>query len=77
MSIQERQTLATQYMTRLGFAKEYKVPYSVVADRVRRGQITLQFVDDRVMINVAEALKACERRPRGTQNKAKVVTLFD
>jgi hypothetical protein len=73
MSIQDGQSFTNRYMTRLAFAKEYKIPYTIVTDRVRRGEIALHFVDERVMINVAEALKACERKPRN--NRARVVTL--
>jgi hypothetical protein len=77
MTIHDLQTFSTQYMTRLAFSKEHKIPYSVVSDRVRRGEIELHFVDERVMINVAEALKACERKPRGgTRPKVVTVDLF-
>jgi hypothetical protein len=70
MSIQEQQTTSNKFMTRLAFAYEYKIPYSIVTDRVRRGEIALHFVDNKVQINVDEALVACERkRPK----KAEVV----
>ena len=62
MSVQDLHTLANKFMTRLAFAYEYKVPYSVVMDRVRRGELALHFVDSKVQINVEEALKACERK---------------
>ena len=75
MSFQKLHTYANQFMTRLAFAKEHNIPYTVVTDRVRRGEITRHLNDGRVMISVAEALKACERRPRGTKNKAKIVTV--
>jgi hypothetical protein len=65
MTIQDLHTRAnehTPFMTRLAFAYEYKVPYSVVMDRVRRGELALHFVDNKVQINVEEALKACVRK---------------
>lgn len=68
MSLSEAQTPANEnklFMTRLAFAYEYKIPYSLVSDRVRRGEITLHFVDNKVQIEVEEALRACVRkRPR-------------
>jgi hypothetical protein len=75
--VQDVQSLTNQYMTRLAFAKEYKIPYTIVTDRVRRGEIALHFVDERVMINVAEALKACERKPRNSRAKVVTLSLFD
>jgi hypothetical protein len=62
MSAQDLQSLANQFMTRLAFAYEYKIRYSIVMDRVRRGELALHFVDDKVQINVEEALKACVRK---------------
>jgi hypothetical protein len=73
MSIPESQLSTNQFMTRLAFAYEYKIPYSIVVDRVRRGELALHYVDGRVMINIEKALKACERkRP---SHRAKVVTV--
>jgi hypothetical protein len=77
MSIQELQTVTNQhktFMTRLAFSYEYRIPYSVVTDRVRRGEIALHFVDNKVQINVEEALKACERKRPGPPKS--VVDLF-
>jgi hypothetical protein len=66
-----RETEHKPFMTRLAFAYEYKVPYSVVMDRVRRGELALHFVDNKVQINVEEALKACVRK---RQPKSAVTT---
>jgi hypothetical protein len=52
----------SKFMTRLAFAYEYKIPYAIVMDRARRGELALHFVDGKVQINVEEALKACERK---------------
>jgi hypothetical protein len=68
MSIQELHTVSDQhkkFMTRLAFAYEYRIPYSVVTDRVRKGEIALHFVDNKVQIEVEEALRACVRRKTG------------
>lgn len=54
-----------EFMTRLDFAYKHKIPYSIVTDRIRRGEIALHFVDNKVQINVEEALKACVRRRPG------------
>lgn len=51
-----------KFMTRLAFAYEYKIPYTIVMDRVRRGELAVHFVDNNVQIDVEEALKACERK---------------
>jgi hypothetical protein len=73
MSIQDLQPYASEnktFMTRLAFAYEYKIPYSIVSDRIRRGEIALHFVNNKVQINVEEALKACERkRPKKVETK--------
>jgi hypothetical protein len=68
MSTQELHPLANEhktFMTRLAFAYEYRIPYSVVTDRVRKGEIALHFVDNKVQIEVEEALRACVRRKTG------------
>lgn len=65
-----------KFMTRLAFAYEYKIPYSTVVDRVRKGHIELYFVDNKVQINVEEALKACERRRPDPAPKAVRDDLF-
>jgi hypothetical protein len=70
MSIQELPTSAKPFLTRLQFAYEYKVPYSIVMDRVRRGELALHFVDNKVQVSVEEALKACERKLPGPQKSA-------
>jgi hypothetical protein len=61
MRLPELQHVPSKFMTRLAFAYEYKIPYSIVTDRVRRGAIALHFVDNKVQIDVEEALKACVR----------------
>jgi hypothetical protein len=61
MTIKELQS-TNKFMTRLAFAYEYKIPYSIVMDRARRGELSLHFIDGKVQINVEEALKACERK---------------
>ena len=60
--IQELSDNPNKFRTRLAFAYEYKIPYAIVMDRVRRGELALHFVDGKVQINVEEALKACERK---------------
>jgi hypothetical protein len=72
--MQEIKAYENQFMTRFAFGKEHNVPGTVIADRVRRGEIALHLIDGRVMINVAEALKACVRRPRHYY-KPKIVTV--
>jgi hypothetical protein len=62
MSVHNLQTLANKFMTRLAFSYEYRIPYSIVVDRVRRGELSVHFIDGKVQINVEEALKACERK---------------
>jgi hypothetical protein len=62
MSVQPLQNSANKFMTRLAFSYEYKIPYSIVMDRVRRGELSVHLVDGKVQINVEEALKACERK---------------
>jgi hypothetical protein len=62
MSVQDLPNSAKKFLTRLAFAYEYKVPYAVVMDRVRRGELALHFVDNKVQIEVEEALKACVRK---------------
>ena len=66
MSAQPIESLANKFMTRPDFSLEYKIPYSTVTDRVRKGEIALHFIDNKVQINVDEALKACvlQRRSR-------------
>jgi hypothetical protein len=69
MSATELQTPANEhkkFMTRLAFSYEYKIPYTIVMDRVRRGELAVHFVDSKVQIDVEEALKACvrKRQPR-------------
>jgi predicted kinase len=62
MSIQDlrdMQTLANEFRTRRDFSYEFNVPYSTLNDRVRRGEVTLHFIDNKVQVNVEEALKAC------------------
>jgi hypothetical protein len=59
MSIQETQSLANKFMTRPDFTHEYRIPYTTVTDRIRRGMIALHFINNKVQINVEEALKAC------------------
>ena len=79
MSVQELHILANghkQFMTRLAFSYEYRIPYSVITDRVRRGELALHFVDNKVQINVEEALKACERKRPGPPPKSSPVDLF-
>lgn len=56
------QTAAHKFMTRTDFAYEFRIPYSIVSDRIRRGEIALHFIDNKVQINVEEALKACVRK---------------
>ena len=54
-----------KYMTKLAFAYEFNIPYSTLADRIRRGEIPLHFIDNKIQINVTEALKACKsKRPQ-------------
>jgi hypothetical protein len=62
MSVQPLQNSANKFMTRLAFSYEYKIPYSIVMDRVRRGELSVHLVDGKVQINVEESLKACERK---------------
>jgi hypothetical protein len=57
--LQDVQTLANHFRTRRDFAFEFNVPYSTLNDRVRRGDVKLHFIDNKVQINVEEALKAC------------------
>lgn len=73
MSLSQLDTYTNQYMTRLAFAQEHMIPYTTVCDRVRRGEIALHLIDGRVMINVAEAIRACVRKPK--YNKARIVTV--
>jgi hypothetical protein len=42
--------------------------YSVVADRVRRGEIALHFIGNKIQIEVEEALKACESKIKKKSN---------
>jgi hypothetical protein len=65
-----------EFMTRIDFAYEHKIPYSIVTDRIRRREIALHFVDNKVQINVDEALKACVRRRSGPVAKAISEDLF-
>jgi hypothetical protein len=60
------QGVANKFMTRMDFSLEYKIPYSTVSDRVRKGMIALHFIDNKVQIDVEEALRACTptRGPR-------------
>jgi hypothetical protein len=69
MNAQTMRTNAKQFMTRLAFSYEYKIPYSIVMDRVRKGELALHFVDGKVQINVEEGLSACQRKrpPRGAE----------
>jgi hypothetical protein len=57
---------ANKFMTRQAFSYEYKIPYSTVTDRIRKGMIALHFIDNKVQIEVEEALRACAvtRGPR-------------
>jgi len=71
MSVQELPTNTSKFMTRLAFAYEYKIPYSIVTDRVRRGEIALHFIDNKVQIEVEEALKACERKRSGPAKRVR------
>jgi hypothetical protein len=57
--LQDTQTLANEFRTRRDFAFEFNVPYSTLNDRVRRGEVALHFIDNKVQVNVEEALKAC------------------
>jgi hypothetical protein len=62
MSVQYAQTaqdLTNEFRTRRDFSYEFNVPYSTLNDRVRRGEVTLHFIDNKVQVNVEEALKAC------------------
>lgn len=64
MSIQALQS-HPEFMTRLAFAYEYRIPYSIVSDRIRRREIELHLIDRKIQINVEEALKACKpKRPK-------------
>jgi hypothetical protein len=66
MSADDLHTLANKFMTRPDFSHEYRIPYTTVSDRCRKGEIALHFIDNKIQINVAEALKACElKRQRG------------
>jgi hypothetical protein len=56
---QDEQDFANEFRTRRDFAFEFNVPYSTLNDRVRRGEVKLHFIDNKVQINVEEALKAC------------------
>ena len=70
MTEDELRQYENQFRTRLTFAYEFRIAYATLADRVRKGQIKLHFVDNKVQINVAEALKACERKPRKSKKLA-------
>jgi hypothetical protein len=59
MSAQEPHNTANKFMTRPDFSHEYSIPYSTVTHRVRRGDIALHFIDNKVQISVEEALNAC------------------
>jgi hypothetical protein len=59
------QGATNKFMTRLAFAYEYKIPYSTVTDCIRRGEIALHFIDNKVQIEVEEALRACVRKRLG------------
>jgi hypothetical protein len=77
MTVQPLPTSANKFMTRLAFAYEYKIPYTIVVDRVRRGELAVHFIDGKIQINVEEALKACERkRPSKVARDPSVVDLF-
>jgi hypothetical protein len=70
MSIQALQS-HPPFMTRLAFAYEYRIPYSIVSDRIRRGEIELHLIDRKVQINVEEALKACQpKHPKKVETKS-------
>jgi hypothetical protein len=74
MTFKNLQTLATphkEFMTRPDFAYEFRIPYSIVSDRIRRGDIALHFVDNKVQINVEEALKACVRKRSGPAKRVR------
>jgi hypothetical protein len=71
MSAQELQNTANKFMTRMDFAYEYRIPYSIVTDRIRRGDIALHFIDNKVQINVEEALKACVRKRSGPAKRVR------
>ena len=62
MGERELQSLSSEYRTRFAFAYEFNISYSIVMDRVRRGELAVHYVEGKTLINVAEALKACERK---------------
>lgn len=76
MNDQELQELTTKYMTRVAFVYEYKISYGLLADRVRRGEVALHFIDNKIQINVAEALTACRNKRSTHPEKQLVKDLF-
>jgi hypothetical protein len=71
-----QQTFAKRHMTRLAFAYEFRVPYSTLADRVRKGEIALHFVENKIMIDVEEALRVVTIRKRAGPKVKPIVDLF-
>jgi hypothetical protein len=65
MNDQTPQTFVKKFMTRLAFSYEYRIPYSTITNRVRMGELALHFVENKVMIEVEEALKVCVKRRSG------------
>jgi hypothetical protein len=65
-SAHHQEPVARKFMTRQDFSYEYKITYSTVTLRIRQSLIALHFIDNKVQINVEEALRACTttRGPR-------------
>ena len=51
-----RVSTTAEYLTLLEFSKQCHVPYSSVSKAVREGDLSQYLVDDKVHLNVAEAL---------------------
>jgi hypothetical protein len=63
MSSQEHQERSNVFMPRLDFCYKYNISYSTLSDRVRRGEVALHLIDQKIQINVEEALIACQPKP--------------
>ena len=76
MSIQDLQTFAKPVHNSLSLLKRIQ-RFHILSFLIEYGGVRLSCASlmNRVMINVAEALKACERKRRGGGDKPKVVTV--
>ena len=72
MSIAVKQELIvdSEYMTRLEFGFWSKIPYSIIMDYIRRGEIEMYLINGQIKINVAEATRVLEKRVRKPRHQS-------